>query len=152
MAKARKPAQKYTIRWALDDGTKVTYVDRPAGELRSELERVRNAGLLAAKVLSRLRRVRNSSIQLALFELAHCSQAVPEDAPPKWLADEIARLSFTYSGVVKLLNLLSNSRVRWLEEARFLLTYGQTPIKRDTPTKPALRRYAREDFDESYDD
>jgi hypothetical protein len=131
MGRLRRVPKKFPIRWTNADGSTIEYVDRAESELRAELERVRDHGFRAAKVLSRIRTGRHVVIVAARFELEHCQRVVPDDASSAWLSAEIARLSYVYQQTLELLNRLSNSRIHWLEETRFLLTYGQTPKKRE---------------------
>lgn len=130
----RRLPKKLPVVWTTDDGTVVEYVPRIASELRPEFERVREHGLRAARVLSRLKRHKNIILVSARFELEHCHQAPPEGAGDEWYAREIARLSYVYEQTHQLLSRLVNSRIQFIENARFLLTYGQTPTKREPAT------------------
>lgn len=132
MAKRKRRApRKLAVQWVTPEGEVLDFVDRTPSDLPIELARVRSHGLLAAKVLSRLKRLRNAEIIRARFELEHCQRPEPEDVPAEWYAQEIARLSYVYQQVLQVLNRLCHARTRWLEETRFLLTYGQTPKKRE---------------------
>lgn len=127
----RKAARRIPVIWVTAGGQTIEFVERAPSELAPELARVADHGVRAAKVLSRLKRLRNVHIVRARFELGHCQQEVPDLASHEWLAGEIARLSYVYKQVLDELNKLCHARTRWLEEARFLLTYGQTPQKRE---------------------
>jgi hypothetical protein len=109
----------------------VDYVDRTEPELRQELARVQQAVSDGARMLTPILRIRNPVIVSAYTQLRYVLQSLPPDAPPEQMADEIARLSYVMEQTVELLDTLSNSRVNNLQEARFTLTYGRAPKKRD---------------------
>ena len=133
MARRRRRAKgprKVPIRYQTAD-QRVDYVPRRPAELPVELDRVRTGILRALRVLNRMKRIRHSAIVGARFQLEQALCDVPAGASEEWMADEIGRLSFVMADSLKLLSQLCHSRTHWLEEARFILTYGQTPKKRE---------------------
>lgn len=111
----------------------IEYVPRARADLRPELGRVQSELKLAIRILFRARRYRHVAVSTARFQLENCLREIPEGASDQWLADEIGRLSYVMEDTLGILNRLKHSRVHYLEEARFKLTYGQTPKKRDPP-------------------
>lgn len=137
---ARRTPHKYRVCYS-DTQTTINYVDRTATELRSELERVQAAVLSGVRILAGILRLRNALIIGAYVQLKHCLREIPATAAPEEVAMEIARLSHIMGVLVESLNKLSNSRINNLQEARFILTYGQTPKKREPMTsRPRVAR------------
>ena len=133
MARRRKKAgpRKVRVAWTEADGRVLEYVPRLPGELRGELERVTDSVRRALRILWPVRRLRHHCIVSARVQLQNCLRDVPADADEDWRANEIARLSYVMHTALGMLDQLRNSRVKWLGEARFTLTYGQTPKKRE---------------------
>ncbi len=139
----RRPPTKFAVRYV--NGTEtVDYVDRTESELRQELHRVQQAISNGTRMLVPILRVRHPVIVSAYTQLRHVLADMPADAPPEQVADEIARLSYVMEQTVELLDTLSNSRVNNLQEARFTLTYGRAPKKRD----PSVFKKSHEQSDE----
>lgn len=109
----------------------IEYVGKTSSELRPEYARVRDAIHRALRVLSRLRRLRQIVLVSARFQLNEALRELPEDASDEQVADEIARLSFVMQDTFDVLAKLEHSRTPFIQEARFILTYGQTPRKRE---------------------
>lgn len=133
----------YPIRFA-----NVDYVDKTANELVIEYARVQCAVHDALRILRPLRRLRNGVLTVAEFTLRNALQSAKPDTPQA-MADEIGRLSCIMSEVVQNLGKLSNSRTKNLEQARFILTYGQAHKKRDIQL--VLTRRQREEEDSGTD-
>ncbi len=131
MAK-RKAPKKVRVYFEGDRGL-IEYVPRAPSDLRPELERVQADIRLTLRILHRARRYRHVAVSTARFQLENCLRDTPAGASDEWLADEIARLSYVMEDTLGILNRLKHSRMHYLEEARFRLTYGQTPKKRDPP-------------------
>ncbi len=127
----RQGPKKFEVNYRNGDST-VEYVARTAVELRVELRRVQRHIQEAVRALATLKRVRHCVIMSASFQLKHAIHKLPDDVSDEAIAQEIARLSFLMEDTLVLLNRLTNCRVSNLEAVRFLLTYGQTPKKRDT--------------------
>ncbi len=127
---ARRLPSKYRVRYS-DGALTINYVDRTAPELRAELDRVQRAVLSGVRILAGILRLRHALIISAYVQLKQCLREIPADAPPEDMAAEIARLSYVMGTLVESLGKLSNSRINNLQEARFTLTYGQTPKKRE---------------------
>lgn len=116
-----------------DGVTRIDYVSRKVTEVAGEYERVKAAVLEANRIINRyqMRRVRHVVLDVCRFQLANALVDVPPDSTPEAFAQEIARLSYLMQEALNGLNRLCNSRVWFLEELRFKLTYGQSPKKRD---------------------
>jgi hypothetical protein len=130
MAKRRRSTVKVPIRFRLGDIT-VEYVSRAEDQVWNEYCRVRNAVLDATRILNLLKRIRHPVLVTARVQLAHVLDDVQEDAELDVVAAEIARLSYVMDDTVTVLAGLKHCRVPHLQAARFALTYGQTPKKRD---------------------
>lgn len=133
MAKRKKRKAPDKVPVVYDDGvTNVEYVGKQKNELRPELERIVYEIKQVLRILQRLRRHRHIIIISARFQLVEALRDLPEELETEEdVANEIARLSFTMEDTLKLLGRLSNSRIPVLEAARFKLTYGQTPKRRE---------------------
>jgi len=129
--KKKAGPKKIPIRY-VDGNEHVEYVPRTSKELKTELERIQLAIRRALRVLSKLRRKRHIVLVTVRFQLRNCLKEIVNDASDEAVADEIARLSYVMEDTVMLLEHLKHSRIPCLEEARFLLTYGQTPKQRET--------------------
>jgi hypothetical protein len=110
---------------------RIEYVDKTPSELDPELARVRESVHRALQILARLSRLKHIAIVSARFQLQNCLSELKPDSSHDDKAKELARINYTMEDTLGLLNRLSNSRIEWLEAARFQLTYGQTPKKRD---------------------
>lgn len=141
---ARRAVYKVKVRYT-DDRTAIDYVDRLPSELRPELDRIQRAVLDTVRILSQLLRLRNAIVISAYVQLKHLVRELPEGTPAEDLAAEIARLSYVMSTIVASLDTLTHSRIKNLQEARFALTYGQTPKKRDLTHKA---RQPGQDFEQ----
>ena len=130
MAKRRL---KVPITYKTPDGVLIEYVPRYSSELVRELARVYTAVLQANRVLATLSRVRHIAIQSVHFQMANALRAPLSEFDELTASDEIARLSFIMEDAVGILSTLTNSRTANLQQLRFVLTYGQTPKKRDQP-------------------
>lgn len=131
MGRGRKSKQfKICIRFTSPEET-IEYISKTPDELWVEYERILQAIKDALRALSRIRFVRNIVIATAQLQLQSAVRPLPEDISDEELAKEIARLSKLMEDTIKILSRLSNSRTQWLEEARFILTYGQTPKKKE---------------------
>lgn len=126
----------------------IEYVDKTAHELRIELQRVHAAVATTQMLLSRLPRALHPGIKAARFQLANMLRDVSALTDDE-AADELARLNYCMEDALALLNMLSDSKVEWLEKARFELTFGQTPRKRELIGTPKDRDY---DFESSQEE
>lgn len=126
-------AKKVLVRYVGEQGA-VDYVSRTPAELDVELARVRKSRVEALRILSRVRRLRHPVISSARFQLMACAGPETNEGTVTEKATELARLSQSLEQACNTLARLSNSRVRWLEEARFTLTYGATPKCRERAT------------------
>lgn len=135
MAKRKRtPARKIPVRYN-DGTTDIDYVARTPSELRDELQRVQEAILEAARILSRLHRTRHIVIKTARFQLEHALRNLPNDSTDEDIAAELARLSYLMEDTLNILNKLTHCRISYLKQARFKLTYGQTPKRREPPAR-----------------
>lgn len=144
-------ARKVPVRFH-DGCSVIEYVSRTPKELQTEIERVRRSRLEALRVLRRVKRIRHPAVLSARFQLIVCdTPQSADDMSPKQKAEELARMSRALELARDTLGRLSNSRVRWLEEARFVLAYGSTPRCRDRPAsfgKKRRKKYEEELYGE----
>ena len=125
-----------------DDGRNVVeYVPRTPTELRREMTRVHEAVQTAVHVMSPLKRKRHAVIKAALFQLRHLLRKLPEEMTDEERATELARISYAMEDTLGILNKLVHCRVSHLETARFILTYGQTPKKREAPASYGAKHH-----------
>lgn len=127
---SRRAPTKHAVRYA-NNVVAINYVDRTAAELRPELARVQKAVLSGVRILAGILRLRNALIIEAYVQLKQTVRELPPEASNAEVAAEIARLSYVMGTLVESLGKLKNSRINNLQEARFTLTYGQTPKKRE---------------------
>lgn len=139
--------RKLPVRYCDDTGC-IDYVSRTPPELATELERVQKSRLDAIRILSRVRRVRHPAVLSAKFQLLVCGGGKAETPTDK--ATELARLSRAMELACQTLGRLRNSRVQWLEEARFVLTYGTASKQRERATGFGKKRYYQDE--EQYGD
>ncbi len=137
MAKAkRKTASKIKVPVIYSHGKDhVVYVARLPGELLAEHKRV---VFCLGKALHQLKLLRspNPAVAAARAQLESCDCALPEHATHYEIAKRIAVLSFIMADTFQILAAMSNSNIERLKEARFQLTFGQTPKQRDlTPVE-----------------
>ncbi len=137
MARAkRKTASKIKIPVIYSHGKDhIIYVARLPAELAAEHARV---VVCLGKALHQLKLLRSPhpAVATARTQLEHCDCQLPEQATHYDIAKRIATLSFTMADTFQILAALSNSNVDRLKEARFQLTFGQTPKQRDlTPVE-----------------
>jgi len=85
------------------------------------------------KALRQLKLLRSPhpAVEAARTQLEHCDTTLPEGASVQQIAGRIAVLSYTLEDTVKILSALSSSRIDRLKDARFQLTFGQTPKQRE---------------------
>ena len=135
-----------------DGVVRVEYVARAPSELSVEFRRVQRHILETIRILSTMKRIRHHIIKSARFQL---SQAIREFEPGTCTEDaiaaEIARLSYLMEDTLNILNRLSCCRVANLEAARFKLTYGQTPKKRDPPETYGSREKRQKEVSDGSD-
>ncbi len=133
MAKPRRRRKVKKILIMYDDGeVRRNYVSKAPSELRPELNRVQESIRIVLRILSRLYRTRHPVIVTSRFQLLNGLRSLTlTEMSDEEVAAEIARLSYLMEDTLGLLNKLEHSRTKHLEEARFTLTYGQTPQKRD---------------------
>lgn len=146
MTTKRKPARRYEIRYEA-----VEYLPRTAIEVWPEFRRVRAAINDVLRILSLLKRIKNGTLVSARFTLLNCYRDLPDDSPLELVASEIGRLSYVMADALTILSDLKHCRIHHLEEARFKLTYGQTPKKRD-PGYGSGTKNDRKTFDSSDSD
>jgi hypothetical protein len=137
VAKAkRKTASKIKIPVIYSHGKDhVVYVARLPGELLAEHRRV---VFCLDKALHQLKLLRSPhpAVAAARVQLEQCDCSLPEQPTHYEIAKRIATLSFIMADTLQILAALSNSNVERLKEARFQLTFGQTPKQRDlTPVE-----------------
>lgn len=126
-----RPKIEITYR---DGDTVIHYVPRPNALLWPELTRVRKAINDALRILYHVKRVRHIVIASTRFQLSNAARDITEEDEPQVIADEIARLSYVMDTALRTLEELKHCRVKFLEEVRFTLKYGQTPKKRENST------------------
>lgn len=135
----KRPRQKVkTVAVTYRNGEQVIeYVSRRPSDLIHEYRRIRQAILDANVIINKypVRRVRHVLLDICRFQLANSLRDIDDSATPVELAGEVARLSFLMSEALVGINRLRHSRVAFLEELRFKLTYGQSPRKRDVDNK-----------------
>lgn len=131
MARRRRKVKKVVIKY--DDGSVYrNYVGKTSSELRPEIERILESIRIVLRILTRLRRTRHPVIITSRFQLLNGIRELSlDDMTDEEIANEIARLSYLMEDTLSQLNKLEHSRTHHLEEARFRLTYGQTPQKRE---------------------
>jgi len=134
----RSAANKIPVHYG--DGTvAIEYVPRTPPELRAELSRVQRNIRETIRILSTLKRIRHHVIKSVRFQLDQALHKLPDDAADEDVAAEIARLSYLMEDTLNMLNRLTQCRIANIEKARFKLTYGQTPKKREPPEKYGSR-------------
>lgn len=127
---SKKKNIKYPIVWT-SNGEEFVYVDKLTPELRPEYRRLADSIRLGIRMLSFMRRIRHPAIVSARFNLLNAGVVDPDSLSDEQVALELGRLSHLMHDTVTLLNQLSGSRIDHLEQARFQLTFGQVPKKRD---------------------
>ena len=125
----RKRANKLPIVYR-SGSSKVVYVSRAPDELFTEAKRVWGSIQVALRQLKALKRTRHSALRGAVWQLSQVEPPLKE-ANTASLVDYIATVSYLMEDSISMLATLKNSKIDELEEARFHLTYGQTPKKRD---------------------
>lgn len=130
MRRERRPAvNKFVIAYE-HNGKRIEYVGRTLAELAPEYRRIVTHLKWAIRELRQLRSP-NPWVVATLVQL----QTVPVIDPMSCAADqvayEIAQVSFIMEDALNMLAHLKHSTVERLEAARFALTYGQTPKRRD---------------------
>ncbi len=152
MLKKRKPAFKFPVQYN-EPGVSINYVSRATPEVWPELRRVRAAINDVIRILTTLKRIRNGVLVSTRFILLNCHRDLPDDTPLEIVAAEIGRLSYIMADALETLNTLKYCRIHHLEEARFKLTYGQTPKKRDPTGDYRINiKHDRQSFDSDRDD
>jgi len=141
-----KPRRRFEVSY-LYKGETVEFVPRLASEVLPELYRIYEAVLNASRTLATMRRVRHWAVQSARFQLANAIRAPLSSFTPETGAAEIARLSCVLQDTLEILSTLCNSRTTNLEQTRFILTYGQTPRKREQVMKKGAQSYVEEEDD-----
>lgn len=125
----RKRTNKMQIVFR-NGATRVVYVSRAPDELFDEASRIHTCSLSALRQLRLLKRTRHAAVKAAVWQLEQLAEP-----NPKWstaaLVDYIASASFLMEDTLGILSALKNSNIDELRAARFQLTYGQTPKKRD---------------------
>jgi hypothetical protein len=132
MKRPRSKAKTVSVIYE-NNGVRVEYVNRKETDIPAEYQRVKEAVLAANLIVNRyrVRRVRHIILDVCRFQLANSLRELPPETPVEVLASEIARLSFLMQETLTGINRLCHSRIAFLEELRFKLTYGQSPKKRD---------------------
>lgn len=129
MARKRKKPNKLPVIYK-DSKVRIVYVSRSPEELFPEAVRIYSAVQVALRHLHLLRRSPHAAIHAAEWQLANVV------APPAWattplLVDYISTTSYLMEDTLNILATIKHSTIEELQQARFLLTYGQTPKKRD---------------------
>jgi len=126
-----KPASKIKIPVSYSHGdVKVVYVARLPGDLRNEHKRMVFCMQMALRQLKLLRSP-HPAVAAARLQLENCDVSLPTTSTHQEVAQRLAILSYTFEDTVKILAALSNSKIARLTEARFQLTFGQTPKQRE---------------------
>jgi hypothetical protein len=121
----------------------IEYVGKYTHELKPEIARLLETIQEAKALLDRLSRFRHIAITTAKFQLANTSS--DPDLAIEALPKEIARLNYLMEDSLGLLNILCDSKLHWLEQARFKLTFGQTPRKREMVGQKDKHTYEPDD-------
>lgn len=143
----RKRTNKLPIIYK-NGATKVVYVSRAPDELLTEAKRMYGCIQVALRQLKSLKRTRHAALKGAVWQLTQVEEPSAGESIAS-LVDYIAVVSYLMEDSLAMLASLKNSKIDELEEARFNLTYGQTPKKRDRDdtmcSKPKRRMEVYED-------
>lgn len=134
-------ARRYSVGAELN-GRFITFVDRTHAELEREIRRIHQAIDHAERCLRQVRPERHPISRAAVYQLRAVPKGIPSD--PEALADRVALLSVLLRDTNELLSRLSNSRHRWLEEARSVLEYGGAFVKKDLNEKKSPKVAGRQ--------
>lgn len=138
----RKRANKLSIIYKRGD-VKIVYVPRATEDLLPEAKRIHVCVSRALRTLRLLRRTRHAAIKAAIWQLEQLPPPT-KDMTDTELVTYIGVTSYTMEDTLGLLGELKTSKIDELQAARFQLTYGQTPKKRDRDDTMCTksRRYA----------